>query len=119
MNSKKDKFSQKLSLIKIEDCRPEVLEFARFMELVLRENDHKGTWKNCSFFYLLQKLDEEVAELHNCFWFPGSDLFGYDNDIHPRFPALGPGSVFRESADVANIAMMIFDNLKKEYGGLP
>ncbi len=108
-----------ISLPQLKDCRPEVLEFARFMEMVLRENDHKGTWKDCTFDYLLDKLDEEVKELHECFWYPDSrsENFGLWNDSMPRFPALGAGKILREPGDVANVAMFIFDNLKRENGG--
>jgi len=121
-SSKRKPFAKKLSLIKIQNCRPEVLEFARFMEMVLRENDHKGTWKNCTFDYLLEKLDEEVKELHECFWYPDSrsdyvPLTG--GDSMPRWAVKSVPAIMREPGDVGNVAMFLFDNLKKECGGLP
>lgn len=96
-SSKRKPFAKKLSLIKIQNCRPEVLEFARFMEMVLREND-KGTWKNCTFDYL--------------------PLTG--GDSMPRWAVKSVPAIMRDpGAYVGNVAMFLFDNLKKECGGLP
>lgn len=73
--------------------RPEVLSFAVLMEETLQANDHKGGWQNETNEWLLNKLDEEVAELK-------AEL---DETVHPEL--LGS-----EAADVANLAMFIADN---------
>lgn len=74
------------------DIRPEVAAFAQAMELKLRENEHKGGWKNCDIFYLFSRLAEETAELKHA--------------VIDRYPKT---SVLDEAADVANFAMMIAD----------
>jgi len=42
--------------ITINDVRPEVQAFAVEMEKVLRENDHKGGWRNCSYTHLKYRV---------------------------------------------------------------
>lgn len=74
--------------------RPCIRHFAEKMEFKLRENDHKGGWKNCDAASLVKRLREETDELE---------------------VALEKGTVeeiCREAADVGNFAMMIFDNAK-------
>jgi len=68
--------------------RPEVLAFARAMEMNLRANDHKGHWRECSDEYLLLRAYEELAELQTC----------------------RSGDTLSEAADVANFCMMAADN---------
>lgn len=77
--------------------RPEVRAFADLMEAKLRENDHKPGWKRDHPADLMDRLKEELAELHDA-------LFAGDLEL------IGP-----EAADVANFAMMIAD----VYGLLP
>jgi hypothetical protein len=67
--------------------RPVVQWFAEQMELQLRANDHKGGWAGDSTESLLDRLDEEVAELREC----------------------SSKREIEEAADVANFAMMIAD----------
>lgn len=75
------------------DIRNEVTRFSHAMESVLKENDYKGTWKDCTPEYLLKRLYEEYMELRDAIKEKG---------------CLGP-HVRREAADVANIAMMLWD----------
>ena len=42
--------------------RPEVMEFAKAMEVVLKANDHKGGWEDSTYDYLDARLVEEVGE---------------------------------------------------------
>jgi len=47
--------------------RSEVMVFAQAMEKELRENDHKGGWRNCNPQWLLSRLCDEMVELLDCF----------------------------------------------------
>lgn len=73
-------------------ARPALANFTRHMELVLRENDYKGRrgWWHLDTEDLLSMLQEEVLE-----------LAAAKNDDDRR----------KECCDIANFAMMIFDNL--------
>ncbi|WP_179223761.1 hypothetical protein [Paenibacillus tyrfis] len=77
--------------------RPEVSWFAEQMELTLRRNDHKGGWKECSFVYLYQRLNEEIQEL-------GNEYFARHFHSEPKWEG-----ILREAPDVANFAMMLAD----------
>lgn len=74
--------------------RSEVEWFALEMEAKLRENDHKGHWRNCSLEYLRTRIHEELGEL----------LTTLD-----AVPVESSEQITREAADVANFAMMIAD----------
>ena len=69
--------------------RKEVLRFAHMMEDRLRDNDHKGGWRDCTAVYLWNRLAQEMNEL--------------------KIALFDRGDISRESADVANFAMMIHD----------
>lgn len=73
------------------ELRPEVLAFAIAMERKLRMRDaaRATSWKNAEIDYLLDRLNDEVAELH------GAVVDG--------------AHVLGEAADVANFAMMVAD----------
>ena len=73
--------------------RPELRRFAHQMEMVLKDNDHKGGWQNMSHSALWCRLHEEVTELR-------------DTIILGKTGA----DVRKEAIDVANFAMMIFSN---------
>lgn len=73
--------------------RKEVKWFANLMEEVLKENDYKSGWKKIANSELVLRLLQEVGELIEA-------LINEDDFIE------------YESADVANIAMMIADNNK-------
>lgn len=78
--------------------RPAVARFAQVMERELRENDHKGGWKQCrpaDLFDLYGRLTEEVAELRTV--------------LHRRANGDVMAPVTAEAADVANFAMIIAD----------
>lgn len=77
-------------------ARAEVSRFAERMETKLRANDHKQHWSTCDLGYLLRELDKEVNELH------GALAAGTDVE-----------AVANEAADVANIAMMIADKVRR------
>ena len=98
-----------------EKVRPEVWQFALLMEKKLQENDHKEHWSKCNQEYLLKRLDEEVQELHKCFFFysPGDMNFFMDGQHEDKIPG--------EAADVANFAMMLWDNFgeKESLRGEP
>lgn len=73
--------------------RKEVKWFAEQMESKLKENDYKGGWKNDDKEELTQLLLSEVAELMN---------------------TSNRKNIINESIDVANFAMMIADNARKD-----
>lgn len=74
--------------------------FAYEMEKVLKQNDYKGGWEGLAIPHLLARLDQERDEL---------------------FLALHDDSLIidiqHECCDVANLAMMIFDNLERRKDG--
>jgi hypothetical protein len=80
----------------IKGTREPVQWFARQMELKLRENDHKGGWSQCSTWWLLSRLREEVNELEQTMYAAAAGDVCVDH-------------VVSEAADVANFAMMIAD----------
>lgn len=89
--------------------RPEVQWFAEQMELVLKENDYKGGWKDGSVDWLIERLYQEAKELWDeiertkRFW---SD----PNNSQQR------KLVIKEAVDVADFAMMIADNARLSQG---
>lgn len=83
-----------------EALRPEVMAFARLMETVLRQNDHKGGWKECEPDWLANRVLEEAAELKEA-----ADA----GAIHSPPDKDEQEAIAREAADVANFAMMIAD----------
>ena len=91
--------------------RESVCWFSGLMETKLRENDHKGHWRNCDLEYMEQRIREEFAEL-------SAALMQYQiASLSPheatRTRYLGD-RVKREAADVANFAMMIADRVRGE-----
>lgn len=76
------------------EIRKPLARFVQKMESVLRANDFKGGWSRCSRQMLLDKLHEEVSEL----------------DQAMRNHPYDRTTIANEAADVANIAMMIYDN---------
>lgn len=84
--------------------RKEVLWFAHQMENKLKENDYKGGWDRCTREALLYRLDQELQELKNAIGKIGKRHLKEDVVFE---------LVIRESADVANFAMMIADNCQK------
>lgn len=84
------------------DVRPEVARFALLMESVLRTKDPiyhgKAAWRNNSTRNLFNWMMGETEELRMAF------LVNHPEEHMPK-----------ECADIANLAMMIADNM----GGLP
>jgi NTP pyrophosphatase (non-canonical NTP hydrolase) len=78
--------------------RPEVRAFANLMERELRNNDHKGGWKNDSAEDLMKRVLEEALELSE----EVKINFG-------RTPEQRAYDIGEEAADVANMAMMVAD----------
>lgn len=86
--------------------------FAAEMRAKLFENRHKGGWRDCTTAYLLRRLKREIGELEgilvladglppaNCL-----EIGRAINMLHDQ--------VARESADIANFAMMIADPARK------
>ena len=74
--------------------RKEVMLFAEGMERKLKKNDYKGGWKDCSYDFLYNKLQEEIKELQTA-WDNCSNRMLY------------------EAVDVANILMMMSGVWKK------
>lgn len=65
---------------------------AHRMREKLEENRVKGTWHNDDPYWLLMRLEQEVAELR-----------------YAVFHGSGPGMVWAEAADVGNLAAMVAD----------
>jgi hypothetical protein len=98
--------------------RPSLMRFAEYMEAVLRRNDKKKSWENCTYEYLLNGIERETKELRECFWYPDgrSELFGIVGDDFLVSNRFTEDQVLSECADVANFAMMVFDVLmQREY----
>ena len=74
--------------------------FAISMEKVLQKNDYKGGWQGLAIEHLLSRLDQERDELLIAIH-EGSTL----------------DEIQHECCDVANLAMMIFDNLERRRFG--
>lgn len=69
------------------------------MEFALQKNDWKGGWQDDRMFDLLERLREETDELRDAL-----------------FVAKNFEDIIKESADIANFAMMIADNVRRtEY----
>lgn len=102
----------------IDDC---ILAFAKRMQYKLDKNKHKGCavmnpkgkgrgWQDCDILWLYKRLIEEASELRDSLQFNIRDSFQFNRGVE---------SILDESADVANFAMMIFDNtlrVKKQAG---
>jgi hypothetical protein len=85
-----------------KDIRSALQVFALYQESILRKHDDKLHWSRVSNKYLLKRLKDEVQELASSLWNKGQ-LISRDD-------------VQCECADVANFAMMIFDNIEKGKG---
>lgn len=101
--------------------RPEVLWFACEMEKRLEANDHKGGWEGCTDHYLLAKVEEETGELTDAIQAVADDIaykmmsFGESGDREGTAGLVAfLEAVIREAADLANFAMMIADNARRD-----
>lgn len=97
-----EKFTQAMMEVRVE-----VAKFAQAMEAELRENEHKGNWKDCELRFLTTKLMEEVEEL--ALASQGYMIIENRSDVCKAAKAVQRINVHSEAADVGNIAMMIAD----------
>ena len=81
--------------LKMSKMRKELKQFAEFQEKILKKNDHKSHWSWCKTGWLLRRLGQELNELRR------ACKKGNTEEIKS------------ECADVANFAMMIYDNLRQ------
>lgn len=92
----------------VEKSKPRlsVACFAQAMEYKLQKNDHKPDWRDEEYHYLVTRLVDEVLELHDAL-----DKAIELDKVHKQNQATPPDwmAVMDECADVANIAMMIWD----------
>ena len=75
------------------------IELARFvtdMAERLEANSHKATWKGMPYFWLIQRVKDELSELEQA------------------IEKGDPWQIIREAADVANFCMMISDCAREE-----
>lgn len=78
------------------ELRPEVQAFAEAMEAVLREHDdEKNGWEDCSPESLFLHLKDEVS------------------DLEEELDWCKPEEAMHEAVDVANMAMMVWDNIRR------
>jgi len=87
----------------VENCRPEILNFARRMEDVLQNHDDKKGkkgWLDLSRTFLMSKLSEEFAEVIGEY----AKMNDRDSIIKQR------EKLCAEVIDLANICMMIWYN---------
>lgn len=78
--------------------REAVKQFAEEMEKVLAKNDHKEGWEECTNLYLVQRMIEETSEVLKML-----DIGEF-------------GDMAEEAIDVANFAMMLYDNNSDHLG---
>lgn len=71
----------------------EVGEFSAEMEKQLQANEHKGGWQDCTNEYLAGKLKKNLSKMEGCI-------------SHSEFR--------RRCANIANFAMMLADNDRRE-----
>lgn len=96
-----------------EGTRERILWFSRRMEKKLRQNDHKGHWRNCTRAYLLRRLRTELKELA-----AESGNFGRLTKKSMTDAGLQDSAraLISEAADVANFAMMLADVVANRAG---
>ena len=82
--------------------RKQVANFAEAMEVKLKQNDHKEHWSEESIDSLYDMLVEEKEELRKELAFAYRDPDDFDIE-----------QAQEEAIDVANFAMMIWDNLSR------
>lgn len=93
--------------VKKMDVRQEVKLFAEAMEKVLRENDDKSGWKECSPAWLLIMLEDEAKEIRELISYHRHTREAISQQERIRL-------ISKECCDVANFAMMLAD----VYGAL-
>ena len=91
--------SLKHPVLTLAECRPEVREFALWMEKQLRVNDYKPGWKGDTVYSLLCRVDDERKELFDVLHSTA------DDDMSVKLAE----TIWAEAADVANFLMMVAD----------
>lgn len=98
--------------------RKEVANFAEEMESILKENDFKGGWKrNSGDWFLEKKLIEEFAEyflsLNHPAWTPLNVIREFVNQHNYASGHVDKTkkNQKKELVDIANICMMLHDNI--------
>ncbi len=89
--------------------RKALKQFAEFQEKILKDNDCKLGWKECSLNDLYEKLQYEMIELSSVILSVYSDVppdESIDEEIKEQ--------ISKECADVANFAMMIYDIVNRK-----
>lgn len=87
-------FTQQLD-VRVPRLRKEVARFAVLMEELLRSNEDKGGWGDCTLLFLKNELEKNFRRLRSC-------------DSHEEFR--------RRCANIANFAMMLADNdIREEH----
>ena len=99
--------ASRISQAPIGSLRPEVIAFAHHMEAKLRENDHKGGWRNDLPSVLMERLHQEAEELNAAL--DGGKDCACREACCGHWATVKPVNVLQEAADVANFAMMIAD----------
>ncbi len=97
--------------------RSSLRKFAENMEKTLQENDYKGGWSDCSLNNLYGMLENELKELRS--ELENADVFSPSSHPQGGFTITGDidadeeiiNNIKKECCDVANFAMMIFDNV--------
>lgn len=84
------------------ELRPEVRNFAEWMEKKLVKNDYRGGWIECEDSYLLTMLYDHIEKLKF------SLLNGHELDSQEA-----KEKVYADAADCANICMMLADKFDK------
>lgn len=86
--------------------RKPLKQFAEFQEKILKHNDDKGGWKECSLIRLYGSLHDELRELIEVLLDsnPIKDLTDEEYEEYKE-------QASKECADIANFAMMIYDNV--------
>lgn len=79
--------------MEFNDCRGIVQKFAVQMEIKLRENDHKGGWEEMADEEIIAKILHETGE------------------ILTEKACITGNNPQDEAIDVANFAMMLWDNM--------
>ncbi len=89
--------------------RKPLKKFAEFQEKILKENDNKEGWEECSIVELYGNLHEELRELIEVLLnsSPIEDLTDEEYEEYKE-------QVSKECADIANFAMMIYDNINRK-----
>ena len=91
---------------RVVKLRPAVKRFAEAMELVLRDNDHKTGWQELCNDHLVERMEDELGELH-------VELFHIADYREPNIPDIA--RAVHEAIDLANFAMMFFENNRDHY----